>query len=318
MSRLALTACIALSAALAAPGAETDQFMTWNIELKDSAPALNAYLNTAAQEFVERRNRSNLKVETAEEMAIGYYLYLFQGLHSSRVRSYLTCDPAIDRYPRADVSFWEYQRQSIYRGLSFPYVMPMARTVRIGDVYCGIDKIGHFFGFGRRYFQRYLRMREEGVSHEEATERVMAAGVAQETGLVGALVDGIFSHGDLEANFQGFQLLLHLTRKESPYFVNENGHWRTSGTVDITPFVTPAFDESYLAPHFTYFRRRKVEPRLKETLCAAPEKIDALNARFARYEAHPPSEFTQYLQRQYETTQKAKYQLSPFQSLCTP
>ena len=305
-----------VSAALVASAAETDQFMTWNVELNDANQVLSDYLNTAAQEFVDRRNRSNAKVETAEEMAIGYYLYLFQGLHSSRVRKFIGTTPEIDRFPRENTSAWCYQRQSIYRGLSFPYIMPMARTIRVGDVYFGGDKVSHFFGFGRRYFQRYLRLRAEGVSEADAKERVIESGIAQESSLVGGLVDGVFSRGDLEANFQGFQMLLDLTNKDNPYFLNEDGAWKINGRINYATYVTPGFDESYNASHYSYFRWRKVEPMLEAQYCATPEVKEALAARFARYDAHPKSPFLEYMAKQYEATKKPKYQPLRFDELC--
>ena len=315
MHRLLLAlACV--SGALTIRAAETDQFMTWNVALEDSSAVISAYLNQAAQEFVDRRNRSNVKVESTEEMGTGFYLYLFQGLHSSRVRKFVCSDPGIDRYPRLDTGLWAYQRQSIYRGLSFPYIMPMARTIRIGDIYLGVDKISHFFGFGRRYFQRYMRLRAEGVDEQNAIDRVIEAGIAQESGLVGGLVDGVFSRGDLEANFQGFQMLLDLTRADNPYFVCENGVWRLNGVIDYTKYVTPGFDESYNASHYTYFRWRKVEPLLDAQYCAEPEVQQALAERFERYDALPKSPFYEYMVEQYAATGKAKYQPLRFEQLC--
>lgn len=314
--RSIVVAFLLVSAALAAGAAETDQFMTWNIELEDANTLVSDYLNTAAQEFVDRRNRSNVKVDDVEEMGTGYYLYLFQGLHSSRVRRFLWDTPEIDRYPREGTSAWKYQRQSIYRGLSFPYIMPMARTIRIGDVYLGEDKVGHFFGFGRRYFQRYKRLISDGIAEKEALERVIEAGIAQESSLVGGLVDGIFSLADLEANFQGFQMLLDLTGKENPYFVQENGAWRINGRIDFSKYVTPDFDESYNASHYSFFRWRKVEPLLEAQYCAAPEARESLQKRFAVYDTYPKSAFKKYLSARYAETGNPKYQPQRFDDLC--
>lgn len=310
---------IGISLALAAPtrAAETDQFMTWNIELRDSAEVLNTYLNQAAKDYVERRNRSNAKTETVEEMGTGFYLYLFQGLHSSRIRKFIWDTPEIDRYPSADTSAWAYQRDSIYRGLSFPYFMPMARTIRVGEIYLGIDKVCHFFGFGRRYFQRYVRLTGEGLSHEEAIEKIIENGLSQESSLVGGLVDGVISHGDLEANFQGFQMLLALTRGEEPFFVRgECGNWRTQGQIDYRDWVTPGFDESYRLPYFTFFRWRKVRPLLEERYCASPEAQQRLAARFERYQKYPPSAFQQYLESQFAETGRSCYEDIDIGDLC--
>lgn len=307
---------VLLLSAPSSHAAETDQFMTWNVDLRDSAGILNAYLNSAAQDFVAKRNRSHLKTDTPEEMGIGFYLYLFQGLHSSRIRKFIWDTPEIDRFPSADTSAWDYQRASIYRGLSFPYVMPMARTIRVGDVYCGIDKICHFFGFGRRYYQRYMRLRDDGLDPSVAVERIIANGLSQESSLVGGLVDGVISHGDLEANFQGFQMLLALTEGDKPFFVQESGVWRTQGQIDLTQYVTPGFDESYRLPYFTYFRWRKVRPLLEEQYCHSEDVQARLQARFELYSHYPPSAFQQYLEKQFAATGKPCYEDVAISEIC--
>lgn len=172
-------------------------------------------------------------VDSTEELTKEFYEYLFQGLHSSRVRAWANTSPEVDRFPGKSVSFFEYQRMSIFRDLTaFPFILPMARTVRIGDVYLGVDKIGHFFGFGRRYFQRYLRHRAEGMDGEAAMREVVRWGAVIESSFVGGLVDGIFSHADLEANFQGMLMAIDCCQGERAYFARErkvgpyagNGH----------------------------------------------------------------------------------------------
>jgi hypothetical protein len=256
---------LACMSAPVAHAAETDQYMTWPIELKDSAPVLNAYLNEQAERFVHLRNRRTVPTETREEMAMDFFGYLFEGLHKSRVRSFCFTSELVDRYPPNDVSPWQYQRQSIYRELSFPFVLPMARTIRLGDVYLGIDKIGHFFGFGRRYYSQYLRKIQSGATEEEAVESVIRRGLFQESSLVGGLVDGIFSYGDLEANFQGMQLVKQLASGTAPCFVqDENGDWALEGAIDIVPFITPDMDESWNNSHYTGLRRRNVLKRVAE------------------------------------------------------
>lgn len=312
----ALTIVSALFSAATANAAETDQFMTWNIELKDSRDLLNEYLNQAAQEYAEKRNRSNAKVDTLNEMTAGYYLYLFEGLHSSRLRTHIWETPEIDRYPSSDTSAWTYQRSSIYRGLSFPYLMPMARTIRVADVYFGIDKVCHFFGFGRRYFQRYERLRGQGVDDQTAIERVIDNGLGQESSLVGGLVDGIFSRGDLEANFQGFMMLRELSNPENPLFTQKDGAWCVARPVDFGAFVSPGFDESYNISYYSYFRWRKVAPLLVEKYCGMPEFKARLDARFDAYKKYPQSTFIEYMYRQFEKTGNPKLQRITFEDLC--
>lgn len=279
---LAIIALMAVVFSTAARAAETDQYLVWDVELADSAPALNAYLNAEIDVFVEKINRRNDKITDVSTLTEELYRHLFAGLHASRLRKWLNTADAVDRYPDDGLSDWEYQRMSILRVPAFPFVLPMAQTIRVGEVYLGIDKIGHMFGFGRRYHQVYQRLRAEGVSHDEAVDRVLAWGVRHELSLVGKLVDGIFSHGDLEANYQGFRLALTFSSEESPRFYQQDGEWRYRGGLDIRDFITPDFDETFNTNDYAGWRGKRVWPII-EAEYARPEPQAAMAARFARY-----------------------------------
>ena len=289
--------CLAASAAVAAVllvsavafGAETDQYITWDVELADSADAFNAYLNEAAETFLAGVNERAQPIVSAEELTKAFYEYLFQGLHSSRIRAWVNRSREVDRFPDRSVSFFEYQRMSIYRNLTaFPFILPMARTVRIGDVYLGVDKIGHFFGFGRRYFQRYLRLRAVGTDDEAAMTEVVRWGASIESSFVGGLVDGIFSHGDLEANFQGMLLAKDCCLGENPFFAGTPKGWTLTRPIDIRGYITPDFDESYNNSHYTGIRKGQVLQIILDEFCPRLDE-PRVQARFAQYRTHAPS-----------------------------
>lgn len=269
-------------ACLPAEAGETDQYLTWTVELEDSAPALNAYLNEEIEAFVEKMNRRNDKVGDPAELTAACFQHLFGGLFASRLRNWLKNAEEVDRFPSDGLSDWEYQRMSVLREPAFPFILPMAQTIRVGDVYLGIDKIGHMFGFGRRYVQRYHRHRDAGDSHDEALDRVLAWGLRQELTLVGKLVDGIFSHADLEANYQGFRLARALYHGPDALFYRDGDAWRYRGGLDIRDFVTPDMDESYNTNHYAGWRARLVDPIVEERY-APLEETDAVRDRFRRY-----------------------------------
>lgn len=279
---------MALTFAEAAFCAETDQYMTWGIELEDSADAVNAYFNEQAQVFLDRANARKKPIDTCEELTRQYYLYLFQGLHSSRARKWLQSSDEIDRYPDNSLSFFQYQRVSIYKGLAFPYILPMARTMRVDDVYFGIDKIAHLLGFGRRYYQRYLRLREAGVDEDEAVERTVRVGIAHEDSIVGKLSDGIFSHADMEANYQGLVMARDCCEGETPYFEQEGRDWILARPIDMRDYINPDFDESYNNSHFWATRKRKTLRNLKAHYLGMENSEEALK-RFAPYARYEPS-----------------------------
>lgn len=281
--RWALVVCgvgiFVLAGASKVQAGETDQYLTWEITLTDSADALNGFLCQEIVRFLEKANRRTRPPASAEELTIDLYLHLFEGLHSSRIRNWLKTSPEVARYPSDELSDWEYQRMSIFRKPAFPYILPMAQTIRVGEVYLGIDKIGHMFGFGRRYFQRYHRARAEGDTHDAALKRVLTWGIHHEFSVVGKLVDGVFSHGDMEANYQGFRLALAFSAGDSPLLYREDDRWRYRGGLDIRDYVTPDFDESFNTNTFARWRGRLVKPIVETRYHSAPSP-----ARFDVYE----------------------------------
>jgi len=261
--------------------AETDQFLVWGVELEDSSEAINRYLNTEIERFLEERNRLDKQPCNCQELINKLYLYFFKGLHASRLRNWLHHSSEVDRYPDSSVSYFQYQRMSVYRGHSFPYILPISRTIRVGDVYCGIDKLAHFFGFGRRFYNRYLRLRAKGYTEEQAMEKVVLT-------VVGKLVDGIFSHADLEAGFQGSLMARDLCNGERPHIQRNGNKWVLVRPIDIKAYVTPDFDESYNPSHYWALRKRFVLPLLKEEY-RSKASDPAVQKRFARYRLREPS-----------------------------
>ena len=282
---------------------ETDQYLTWNVELKDCSQAFNDYLNNKLiPDYLEKVNKGQNKKpnkKTKEELVSGLYHYAFQGLYSSRVRHFLNNSEEIDRFPDQSVSFREYKRESIYRSdLPFPwFFLPISRTVNINGNYLGVDKIGHFFGFGRRYFQEYTKSTDEGVNEQEAIKKIINGGIVLEKLFVGSLVDGVFSSADLEADFQGFLFARELSSSDD-YFKLENGKWSQIEKVDITKFINPDLDETYNLSHYSGLRKRKVLPRIEEYNDKRNGEI--VKERFEAYKKHKHSFSYQYVKKDIE------------------
>lgn len=316
--RLAAAALLCLAAAAQeARAAETDQYMTWNVILSDSGDALNGFIQECIDEFLERANARVVPYADCDELVIGLYSHIYAGLHSSRIRGFFQESPEVALYPDRSVSNFEYQRRSILRGLAFPYILPMGRTIRVGDIYFGTDKFGHFFGFGRRYLQRYLRHRAEGDSHEEAAYRIVRWGIHMETGFVGLLVDGVFSHGDLEANYQGFLMAMNFCRGDLPYFGQVDGEWRLMRPVDFRDYVTPDFDESFNPSHYWALRRRQVLPILQEEYCDKQDG-EIVTERFARYRKdYRPSFSKDVIDAHFEERGRDPQYLQSLDHLCS-
>jgi hypothetical protein len=292
---LAVSAAVLLICAVPAAAMESDQYMTWGIELEDCAEVFNAYMNREIAAYLEKRNRIAPAITDPDELTRLIFNRFFEGLHYSRVKRFIQNSEEIELYPDSDISYFKYKKMSIYRRYTFPFILPMGRTLRVGDVYCGLDKIGHFFGFGRRYWQRYGRHRQEGDSHEGAMERMVQWGLNQEQALVGGLVDGIFSHADMEANFQGFRFGCNLCGGENPHIRRIDGQWVLARPVDMRDYISPDMDESFNTCHYWGYRWKKVRPVLTAEYCDAYNS-PAVRARFARYrEGYTPSFSKQYV-----------------------
>lgn len=318
-SRFACALFAIACAVLVSPGAalETDQFLVWDLELADAAPAVNRYFNQQIREFLDRQNARQDPIDSPQELTNKLFFYLFNGLHSSRLRAWLHSSPEIDVYPPRDVKYAEHLRMSIYDMRSFPYILPLSRTMRVGDVYLGTDKFGHMFGFGRRSFKRYLRDREEGIPEEEAVRRTIMHGYFMERYLVGNVMDGIFSYADLEANYQGMMMARAFCEGDDAYFKRVDGKWVMTRPFDIRPFITPDFDESYNRSRYMGLRKFNVLRVLRAEICPKLSS-PTVRARFARYRQWPPSRCRQVIDAYYRERGEDPRAEQDLETLCSP
>jgi len=262
-------------------GAETDQFLAWGVELADSSTELNQYVNRRFEEELARLGRRR-RQGPCEAIPGRLYRHVFKSLLNAPVRDYMRTAAEIDRFPGSEVGFWEFRDETIFRKVTWPFFLPMARTVRIGEVYLGVDKVSHFFGFGRRYHTRYQRARHRGLTPEEAQRKVILWGLRAERFFVGGVTDGIISHADLEANYQGLRMALDMCQGEDPYLERTASGWRLRRPIDLRDYVNPAFDESYNTNHYHPYRWHLVKPILVAEVCprlASP----AVQRRLASY-----------------------------------
>ncbi len=281
-----------------APADETDQFMTWGVNLRDSAEQTNTHINNLLREAIDYRNGALEPPCDCQSLAFDAIDYMFKGRLTSRIMPVLESDESIDAYPPRSISRTRYQRSSIYRGLSFPFILPMGRTVRIGDVYFGEDKWGHFFGMGKRYYRHYLWYRENGMSEDDAIDMTINWGVFTENTLVGMVVDGIFSHADLEANYQGFELARHMCEGEAPYIGHGVDGWELVREIDLRDYITPYWDESYNPSHYWGRRRILVMPILRDEYASKAQSPEVI-ARFRAYQNYPPSRSVEYIRHYF-------------------
>lgn len=118
-----------------------------------------------------------------------------------------------------------------------------ASLLKVHDKYIGSDKIGHFIGMGYLYYLTYRAQRLAGECHEDAvsnTVQIGKYGPISENFLVGMIPTGIYSNGDMAANYLGMKFFISLTNPVTlqgcqypPMLERDGNYWR------IRPHVTP-------------------------------------------------------------------------------
>lgn len=185
---------------------ETDQYMTWGLELKDSTQAVNTWVNERLQKRLLRRK---VQKKTTCSAASEVLLKTFRRPFFQIIEGWAQNSPEVEVWPPR-FEKRKYRRMSIFAKNIFPFIMPMAFSMNVNGVYFGTDKLGHFTSFGLRYANVYRKWRKRGLDKEAAMLKAVKYGLMSEVNLVGKYVTGVISFGDLEANFQGLRLVLSL------------------------------------------------------------------------------------------------------------
>lgn len=306
-----LTACIMVSLFLTAfvlSAAEVDSITprALGISLPDSRAEINAIFTTRLQEGVRNANpdpgkfSSVLPDAMCDEEAL--YSELRKAIFQSMTASLGLKGYGLDKDLRellAARSFGVDLHDSVYRDITYLEglslnLKELSRVVDIDGHLVGLDKIGHFFAEGWAYFER-----------SEKDEEALQWGKAQEEGLFGKVTTGVFSYGDLVANFNGYRFWIRVLARQNdpllglianllrePYvqcrfqLLASIRHWRWirqweyGGGFDIGEYVDGMWDE---ANNCNSYRNEeiagKVLQRMKE---AYPAYSCPLNVQLCR------------------------------------
>ncbi len=144
----------------------------------------------------------------------------------------------------------------------------LARILRIGDVYLGTDKIGHFLGSGFKYFKKYYL---KGQSLGQA----LMIGWKAESNLLGSKTTRVISYADMLANFNGMRFWNHILQKEEdilgqnlgPYINCQENRWVQIKAMDWGDYIDHGFDETINCSRFTKEKNKlKIQKNIKRTL----------------------------------------------------
>jgi hypothetical protein len=267
-------ACLTMARARPARALETDQFTVPPQPLADVGPHLQQHVTAILQDVMTRTNLRYLEHTRAaaaggfwrdhheraaaaclseDTLAQAFFDEVGNGLPECEieqwvVRSHFPVSPA-----KFDPSMGEcvYGDNFLQKPLTLQELSP---TVHLFGSYLGTDKVGHLFQQGHEYFEAYRKAEQAGADREAALRKAVQVGVAQETGFYGLLMVGVYSNGDLAANYAGLKFYLNLTR---PIHVNgrmlppivrlRQNLWEfnpAAGTEWLRPFFSDHLNES--------------------------------------------------------------------------
>lgn len=262
---------------LTAQAREVDLFPALAMELPDSAEIVNGFLNPLADEAVVEANAVTAESRTCADLTLHVYDGAFRNFFQAHLNRHLIKEHPEALYPSQNRHFnnvWSSQ----YRWVPIHYIASIAQVANVDGVYMGLDKLGHFFGRGGKYYRHFLKAKKKDPSRseDEIIREFLEKGIFEENTFLGYYGDGVFSFADLEANYQGFAMAQAFCDDADPLFRQEAGVWKKVRDIDIRPYVNPYYDEAFYPSLFRPITTRLVKKRMRNKYC------DLFEAEFAQ------------------------------------
>jgi hypothetical protein len=246
----------------AALATETDQFTTPTVPLYDIGPELSRKV----VEIIES-DRTGDDPERVLSKWVGRNIYACRLVRW--VKQIRVAESAVAFRPRVFDSIYRVALSPV--PASFLFDSP---TVHLHGYYLGTDKIDHFFQQGHEYFERVMKNEAEGADAAGAIAAAVAHGVKQEHKYYGTLASGIYSNGDLAANYAGMKFYLNFRhsvrigeRVWPPLLERSREGWRLRPGINpdrlLEPFLSNHLDES-LNPSRYRFSRGSIRSLIRD------------------------------------------------------
>lgn len=268
--------CIFLVFSLPVRALETDQYRMWQLDeipIEDSTDVVNAYLNEQLDWFVNEKLAHKKRWQNEKscpKISFKFLKHFRPNFLVSRLKTLLVKKTENAAYPKKQKFFSDYTH-SIHNGFAWPFLMPIAQTVKINGVYLGTDKLDHFMSSARRHLKRYFKARKKGMPHIEAIKKAIHFSLSwlDEKGQLGYWTSLTFSFADLESNYQGMNLGIDICTSNNPIleFNKDKQHWQKRRNIDVRDYVNPLWDEAFNNPHSLGWRWKKVKRNLQENYC---------------------------------------------------
>jgi hypothetical protein len=297
MKKIILSALLVLSQNSFA--AESDNFTARQLDLVDASTQVNELANKYLRSSIK-----NLAVAGCDEEALYAELRKAFANHS---KGEFTKDIL---YKSAVPIYALPIKKSVYETWEIPdgYLLgkksaatsPLALSplIKIGDQAVGVDKFEHMFGMGFDYFKKnYVK--------DGNIKLILNYGGAMEKSILGGNVfaTGVFSYGDLSANFNGMRFWNHMLQKNDdilgadqnlgPYVVCQDKKWAVNekNPIDFRNYIDASMDESINCSKFAgtkaigkfkaeVIKRGFVTSTGKAACPVEPEKLIEMKAKY--------------------------------------
>lgn len=254
MKKLTLLAAMLLTTSTF--GAEADHYTGRNDFLADISENINSRSNMAVEEAVDSLKGLDCSNKESEIELYKELQKTFANHTKGDLVIKLLVEKSIEKraIPLNESIFGEWSVLNGYLlGKKSAANSPLALSplIRVGDRYIGIDKMEHMFGMGYRYFKKHHLKGKK-------LHKVLKGGIFSEKTVLGGniLATGVFSYGDLSANFNGMRFWNHVLQRRDdvlgkkhnigPYVTCNDGRFSVNkeNPIDFKNYVDHSMDES--------------------------------------------------------------------------
>jgi len=167
---------------------------------------------------------------------------------------------------------------SIYRLVPTSY-FTISATIKLYGIQFGTDKIAHFFQQGFSYYKKFKNGLRRDLTEKEARKKAVSWGKFSEQTYFGTFVSGVYSNGDMAANYAGMKFYENLTHEiklgETPkpaILSLKDGVWTINDTPNLRetllkPFITNHFNEALNPSRYIIGLRSSVRGIVRKKAC---------------------------------------------------
>ena len=272
--------------------AETDTLTDRQLPLEDTSSLLNKITNQSLQESLREANskgagciEENLYKELRKHF--GNHTNSTFDERISAGLEHLSREIPLENSIYRDWSAWDGMGMGL--GIAKKTGLTISPVVRVGDQLIGTDKLEHMFGQGFRYFQKnYL--------DKKGPIKAVRKGVIGEKTFLGGnkIGNGVFSYGDLSANFNGMRFWNHMLQLRDdvlgsknnlgPYIICKDNRWEQVKQLDFRNYIDDSMDEAINCSKFPSQKTAdKFEDRLRIMGYSCPLDKNRFNEMKKKY-----------------------------------